>query len=901
MLFVTAGNLFADFTISDVSTTTKLKGQWSYVGDRFLSSGEISRLESENVQDFRVPGRAPAKVGTAFTKINVTADNVASLGLRMRSDSAFEVFWGKVGGEVTSVYSSGVPALTADASIPLASDPLISLRLEGKGEYLLLIHLSGHYYNANIWLVPEIKDYEIANREYTKKFIATLFIFAMVFVMSIYYLLLFFFRPEDRIALYLALLAMPVLMRLISVSAEVTALPIFAKGADIYEILRKLEFASPAFSSTFILLFAAESLGINKIKKLAVWNIPVSLVWPLFVLSTTAEVYKTFTIFLNSYLLLSVIVAFVVSIYGMYQRKTGSGMMFIGFSFLGATLINDALIGVKVIQDGFFMVPAGFLAVIFTQGQVISKLFAKAFRTAEDLTRNLEKKVKEQTHEIRTMLDNIPQGVFSVTEGCVIDIDYSLNLSLILEKEEIAGNNLGSLLLDESDLTNDRKDQITQSLIALLGEVALNFELNKCLLPNELNYRDKSLELTWSPLVDEKELVHKVLVTVKDATQLKQLEKEKIKQQKLMVFIQEIVAISIEAFNRFMASSEDLLQSSRNIISMNNEKNIEIIKILFVNMHTVKGAARTLGFHQFVSPLHDYEQKFANLMKGTDTIWNREELLAELKAITDLLAEYKKINAEVLGRGIFDASKVMIDRDVIEQQVSLLGELIKTNQDAEQKLSSTYKKLEEVVFESAEDLFLDILKGAYKVAKDLNKPEPIIKVEGDKVRVNFELQTLFRNVFTHIIRNSLDHGIETESERLKKNKQINGLLRLEIKDQGQNLVVTYKDDGRGLDLGRLLDKGKEQGLIAADCKDAASIATLIFASGLSTAEGVTQFSGRGVGMDAIKKYIEQAGGSVNLELGEANDGFVSFALKFTIPHRYYISHDEQKQGFDAAV
>lgn len=117
---------------------------------------------------------------------------------------------------------------------------------------------------------------------------------------------------------------------------------------------------------------------------------------------------------------------------------------------------------------------------------------------------------------------------------------------------------------------------------------------------------------------------------------------------------------------------------------------------------------------------------------------------------------------------------------------------------------------------------------------------------------------------THLVRNSLDHGIEMPEERLAAGKSPEGCLTLAAQHQGGNIVIEVRDDGRGLDRAKILAKAHKSGLNIPDNAPDEDVWQLIFAPGFSTAEQVTAISGRGVGMDVVRRNIQSMGGHVQL-------------------------------------
>ena len=138
----------------------------------------------------------------------------------------------------------------------------------------------------------------------------------------------------------------------------------------------------------------------------------------------------------------------------------------------------------------------------------------------------------------------------------------------------------------------------------------------------------------------------------------------------------------------------------------------------------------------------------------------------------------------------------------------------------------------------------------------------------------------------HLIRNSMDHGLESKDARLAKGKPTEGTIWVKTELQGNQVVFHIWDDGAGLALGKLRQKAVEANLSIATAEE---IANLIFYSGISTAEKVTDISGRGVGMDAVKRFLQEKGGDVVIVLKEGGDqAYRPFALRLCLPASYAI-------------
>lgn len=141
-----------------------------------------------------------------------------------------------------------------------------------------------------------------------------------------------------------------------------------------------------------------------------------------------------------------------------------------------------------------------------------------------------------------------------------------------------------------------------------------------------------------------------------------------------------------------------------------------------------------------------------------------------------------------------------------------------------------------------------------------------LRISGEETELDKTVIEQIGDPLVHMVRNAIDHGIEMPAERSAAGKCETGQLHLRAFHQGGNIVIEIEDDGRGLDAARLLEKGREKGIVGPNEElSEAEIFQLIFAAGFSTAAVVTDLSGRGVGMDVVRRNIEQLRGSVDIQ------------------------------------
>jgi len=176
----------------------------------------------------------------------------------------------------------------------------------------------------------------------------------------------------------------------------------------------------------------------------------------------------------------------------------------------------------------------------------------------------------------------------------------------------------------------------------------------------------------------------------------------------------------------------------------------------------------------------------------------------------------------------------------------------------------------------------------HRVVRDLAKDrgkEITLDIFGEETEIDKKVMDRIGDPLVHLVRNAVDHGIEGREERLAAGKPAAGLVRLGAFQDGDHICIEVSDDGRGLDREAVLAKGLEKGLVRpeeADRLPDEQVLGLIFLPGFSTAKEVTEVSGRGVGMDVVKRAVEALGGSVRVRSQRCRGTTVTISLPLTM-------------------
>jgi two-component system, chemotaxis family, sensor kinase CheA len=204
------------------------------------------------------------------------------------------------------------------------------------------------------------------------------------------------------------------------------------------------------------------------------------------------------------------------------------------------------------------------------------------------------------------------------------------------------------------------------------------------------------------------------------------------------------------------------------------------------------------------------------------------------------------------------------------------------------RLSSSVAEMRDAIgqmrMQSIERLFSTLPRLLRDICLELDKKIDLV-IEGNEVEVDREMVDALRDPLTHILRNAADHGIENASERLSAGKPVTGRIQVIARQSGNQILVEITDDGRGIDVEKLMAKAISRKLYTQAQWQKLSERTkleTIFAPGLSTADTVSAISGRGVGMDVVRTNIHAIGGTIDLENLEGRGMKVTLRLPLTL-------------------
>ena len=581
-------------------------------------------------------------------------------------------------------------------------------------------------------------------------------------------------------------------------------------------------------------------------------------------------------------------------------RKDKSQLpLFIGVIIASLSALQSTL---AAFGTGFISIHIGFI--FLTGGIVYSavKNFAKTYNDNEvllaetqELNENLEHKVGERTAElaaeknsVSNLLHNMSQAVFSVDIYGKIQGRAMSEFSSIVFGRCIKGENIYSVLFPFLDKSSEKLSNIRTAIETSMGGDELQWDLNKDYIPNkteiEVNKKRRIISILPNPIWGLNQEVEEVMFTCEDITEKLELEEKVKKNQaesnKRSQVLHELaphdgkgIAGHSKDLKLLLFNSNKLLKEAIEVMRKeHNNITQDEFNTVFRHFHTLKGNARGFGINLLSQSIHksesDLEEIKSSFVQFNEL--NRELLLKELLLTKDLLDYYIKVAKEVFSISIDNSKSEVLYKEVHKDNLESLGEAIKfamrgggSHQNTLEKISLEFDNLLKTPIK-------DFLKGFEKVIFDTAKGTGKIvdfKVLGENIYITDDVLALLNDSLIHLLRNSVDHGIEAIEDRVSNNKNRKGTITIDCIKNGSGFYINIKDDGAGMCAKKIAEKAIEKKII--DKNEIQSMGEeeklkLIFKSGFSTKENATELSGRGVGMDVVLTNVLKLGGDVKI-------------------------------------
>jgi two-component system chemotaxis sensor kinase CheA len=449
---------------------------------------------------------------------------------------------------------------------------------------------------------------------------------------------------------------------------------------------------------------------------------------------------------------------------------------------------------------------------------------------------SLEAQVQARTRELftrnaqmRVVLDNVEQGLVMLDREGRISGECSRAFARAFGAPE-AGRLFYEVLAEGDDRACFELEAGYEQLVADV----LPLELALDQMPKSLERGVRQFALSFTPVNGEGR-IEGALLMVRDVTaEVAAARTDEVRREKIKVF--ESVMRDRSGFLEFLTESRSLIDRICDPSAGDRTEKLRAI-------HTLKGNTAVFGVTSVSDAAHALEQ---GLLESEDLAARAQSALA--LAWKAFLTQVNPI----LGQE--RVSGVEVSEEELEQIVGLLR--------ARAAHSQVERRLLRLRGEPARLRLQRVKEHLIAVARRLGKPEPNVLIHADEVRLPIPLFRQFWSAFTHVVRNTADHGLETEAERVAQGKVPENQVELRIVSNREALIVEISDDGHGIDWDKLATKAEQAGLAYRTRDD---LIRALFTAGISTADAVTQVSGRGIGMSALLASCTAMDGKVEVE------------------------------------
>jgi len=484
-------------------------------------------------------------------------------------------------------------------------------------------------------------------------------------------------------------------------------------------------------------------------------------------------------------------------------------------------------------------------------------------------------------HLLETFLDKLKnKHIVYIPEITDFLIDTTEKLEVILKQE--ANNQL------DKNVVEDLLTEISQSI-----ENFEHFEHNK--RPLDLRGGDEIVDILDKlklmkehhhlPINETFRLVH----TLKSGAMMLGLDSFKEFVSLIESQLMYIRDNNIQDEERIYSIISLFLEYSEQILNNELNGNIKLNKQIIENISKQLNKNDDIGFVLFDEKIDELKQPSKNPIKKS----NKKEKQELQKSFKDLISSSSiRVNLEKIDNLMNRVGDLVITKSMLYDYANSFEDFDIKNSFYEKLdvLDRNIRELQDAVMSvrmiSMDSIYSKIPKIIRDISKKLNKK---VKFEhyGDNVEIDKLMSESLMDPLTHILRNALDHGIETPEERKRLHKPVEGKIVITASQESGHIVLKIEDDGRGIDAQKVAKKALENGVITQEEYERMSEdekIMLIFAPGLSTADKVSDISGRGVGMDVVMNNINAIGGKIKVKtkLNKGTTFIISIPLTLAI-------------------
>lgn len=465
-------------------------------------------------------------------------------------------------------------------------------------------------------------------------------------------------------------------------------------------------------------------------------------------------------------------------------------------------------------------------------------------KNLEGIVAERTKKLREANNFITAMINSLDQGlfVFDKTKKC---LDIFTNAC-----EKIFNKNPKGLEVPKLLSLNTKEIEAFEKWNNVIFSNLMPFEAAKNLGPKNVvtsSYGKNDFQfisLDYYPMVDEDEKLENVVVVATDKTTEVEAE-ERFKEKDAYVSMILNIIKNKKAFYDFLDEMEEMLTNLSNF-----DRHEDLSNIAMIAFHSMNGGFANYSISHLVKVARNSETQIKSF------IGNRKELENLLKS---LIANFRKERDQLLREIEVQLGNTKNKVEIDVKDLTAFKEGISKGENPNELFNNYF------VNSRIENIFKPYADLIKQIGKKINKPMMPMLIIGGDIRVNTDKIKEFSSALVHLIRNCMDHGIESTDKRLQSGKPEEGSISITCeKIENDFLRIVVKDDGDGIRIDKIRSVLDKKEIDHSNLSDK-EVMMYIFKPDFSTAEKLTELSGRGVGMSAIDQAIKNLGGRLDLE------------------------------------
>ena len=492
----------------------------------------------------------------------------------------------------------------------------------------------------------------------------------------------------------------------------------------------------------------------------------------------------------------------------------------------------------------FFIIGAGILMafiLFFTSSSIIQH------------TESLQRELGQTT----AMQDSLKYGVFMLDSKFEILETYSKAMEKILSTSSLQGADFTELL---SSSLRARDKENLKDYFEMVINGAHDMEMLEDINPiNNFTYisnetgEEKSLRSTFTQLKRSGRGRTYILGTLEDITKEKELEKQLLnaeyqREQEMQALFQ-IIQLNPQVLNDFLIDVEHEFNTLNDILRGREDLHSSVLVDIYQIIHAIKSNALILNLESFSNKLHNYENTIKKLQE-------EYEDLVPLDNFLDL---------------IFKLNEVMKEKDQLKATMSKIANF--------KAYSAKEDNQERYVFIET------LVQACNKAQVQLHKKVKLVIDKIDDDVINLGPRRDIKEIIIQMIRNAIAHGIETPEERENLTKESEGIIRLSIIYDGNDILITFTDDGKGIDFDKIREKAESKNLLQnpADANNKNILIRTLFSPGFSTSEVSDHYSGRGIGLSLVKDRLKNLNGNIKITTLQGKGTTFNIKIPMEIP------------------